>query len=108
MDFFTASGTKIAHGYTRLVIGGRGEYIEFDPQHIDMTKLVVPDDQEYRLTPKYKDKVFYFEFRSDDPSNVMVYFQRRYVGYADYKPGLFYVSPNDLSWDGEVLRTQVI
>ena len=30
----------------------------------------------------------------------MVYFQRKYVGYADYNPGMFYVSPDDLKWDG--------
>ena len=42
------------------------------------------------------EKVYYWEFRSMDVSNVMIYFQMKTVNYADYKIGFFYVDPEDV------------
>ena len=41
------------------------------------------------------------EWRSKDQNNVKVYDQKRSVDYADYKVGLFYISPFDLFVEGE-------
>ena len=41
------------------------------------------------------------EWRTKDQSNVKVYDQKRTVEYADYKVGLFYISPFDLFVEGE-------
>ena len=49
----------------------------------------------------WKDKVFFVEWRTKDQSNVKVYDQKRTVDYADYKVGLFYISPFDLFVEGE-------
>lgn len=39
---------------------------------------------------------YYIEHRSCNAANVKVYEQRRTVGYADYKAGLFYIAPADV------------
>lgn len=104
-EFYTESGLLVSRGYNRLVVGGRGSYIEFTSEQIALENLIVPANQAYRFTHDWPSKVFYFEYRTDDESNVMVYHQNRYVGYADYKPGMYYVAPSDLQWDDGVLET---
>lgn len=106
IEFRTHSGLLVAVGYRRLVIGQRGAYIEFNDEHIEHDKLTVPEDQKYRFSGDWPDKVFYFEYRTIDESNVMVYHQNQYVGYADYKPGFYYISPADLEWGDEKLSTE--
>ncbi|MFC1816441.1 hypothetical protein ACFL0M_11015 [Thermodesulfobacteriota bacterium] len=88
--FETASGSHIATGYIRVVIGGRGPYVEFNPQQVVRETLHIPEQRH----------VYFTEWRSNDVSNVMVYDQRRIVKYADYKIGLYYISPLDLYVEG--------
>lgn len=106
IEFKTNSGLIIAIGYRRLVVGQRGAYVEFADEHIEHKHLYVPEDQKYRFYGDWPDKVFYFEYRTDDESNVMVYHQNQYVGYADYKPGMYYIAPQDLHWGGTKLSTE--
>jgi hypothetical protein len=47
------------------------------------------------------------ESRTKDQSNVKVYDQKRTVDYADYKVGLFYISPFDLFVEGEAVITKL-
>jgi hypothetical protein len=94
--FFTKVGTPVAKGYTRVVIGGRGPYIEFTRKQIITANFIIPDEQKYRLQDK---RVYYLEARSNDESNVKLYFQKRTVSYADYKIGMIYLSPFDLTSD---------
>jgi len=47
------------------------------------------------------------EWRTKDQSNVKVYEQKRRVEYADYKVGLFYISPFDLFVGGEPVITKL-
>lgn len=56
-------------------------------------KLHVPPDQKWRLK---SDVAYYIELRSRDDANIKVYGQRRMVGYADYKAGMFYIAPGDV------------
>ena len=91
--FYTADNTLLATGYTRVVIGGRGAYIEFAPEHMALENLHVPASQEWRYQ---SEMAYYIEHRSRDAANVKVYEQRRTVGYADYKVGLFYIAPADV------------
>jgi hypothetical protein len=99
--FETGTGLHVATGYTRIVIGGRGPYIEFLPGHLIWDSLQIPDEEKYRLEHPWKEKVFYVEWRTNDESRVKVYEQKRSVDYADYKVGLCYISPFDLFVDGE-------
>jgi len=81
--FQTSTGLHVATGYTRVVIGGRGPYIEFLPGHLVWDGLQIPEEEKYRTEHRWKDKVFYVEWRTKDQSNVKVYEQSKTVDYAD-------------------------
>ena len=82
--FETSTGLHVATGYTRVVIGGRGPYIEFLPGHLIWDSFQMPDEGKYRLEHPWKDKVFHVEWRTKDLSNVKIYDQKRTVDYADW------------------------
>ena len=77
------------------------------PCHLIWDSLQMPGEEKYRLEHPWKDKVFYVEWRTKDQSNVKVYDQKRTVDYADYKVGLFYISPFDLFVEGEPVITKL-
>lgn len=91
--FLTNNGYRLAQGYNRVVFGGRGAYVEFQPRHIFHTNIHIPENQLFRLSDP---RIYYIEFRSGDESNVKVYYQMRTVAYADYKIGMFYICPTQL------------
>lgn len=97
LELKTSFDTVIARKYERVVIGQRGPYIEFTTNQILCDKLFIPKNQLYRLSDP---KIYYIEFRTNDDSNVKVYYQMRTVAYADYKIGYFYISPADLYVNG--------
>jgi hypothetical protein len=97
MRLFTRSGTLIADGFVRVVIGQRGPYVEFNNEQLWRSRLRVPAAEVYRFNDRH---VFYAEYRSNDDSSVKIYWQKKTVDYADYRVGLYYVSPFDLV-DGE-------
>jgi len=99
--FETKTGFHVATGYTKIVIGGRGPYIEFLTGHLIWDSLQMPDEEKYRPEHPWKDRVYYVEWRTNDEINVKIYDQKRTVEYADYKVCLFYVSPFDLFVEGE-------
>jgi hypothetical protein len=96
LQLYTKSGTKVATGYERVVLGGRGPYVEFRADQIVEENFEIPEDQEYRKTDK---RVYYIEARSKDDSYVKLYIQKRTVAYADYKVGMLYISPFELKTD---------
>ena len=83
----TLSGLAIASDFTRIVYGERGAYVEF------ASKQMVKKALRISTTPHW----YYKEFRTVDSTNAKVYFQRYVVSYADYKVGMYYVSPSLLS-----------
>lgn len=106
-EFFTSRGTRFAVGYVRVVYGDHGPYVEFLREQICAElnarfNCTAPADAYYEwLEPK-------------DGSGVKVYDQKRDVkqiknapaggfagnraeGYADYIPGMIYVSPFELA-----------
>ena len=97
LELKTNFNTTIANKYERVVIGQRGPYVEFTSNQILCDKLFIPKNQLYRLSDP---KIYYIEFRTNDSSNVKVYYQMRTVAYADYKIGYFYISPEDLYVNG--------
>lgn len=97
LELKTSFDTVIARKYERVVIGQRGPYVEFTTNQILCDKLFIPKNQLYRLSDP---KIYYIEFRTNDDSNVKVYYQMRTVAYADYKIGYFYISPADLYVNG--------
>jgi hypothetical protein len=95
--FISSAGLSMATGYNRIVFGARGPYIEFDPSHIIHTNIHIPENQLFRISDP---RIYYIEFRSCDVAAVKVYYQMRTVAYADYKIGMFYISPLELQLMG--------
>jgi len=91
--FYTKGKQLLASGYERIVLGGRGPYIEFTSDQICHDNIYIPDKARHKLT---NDMSYYHEYRSKDKHYVKLYYQRIEVMYADYKVGLWYVSPSDL------------
>ena len=60
------------------------------------TNIYVPEDQKWRLKSYV---CFYSEWRTNDECFVKIYNQKRLVKYADYKIGMWYISPFDLTSD---------
>lgn len=93
--FYSKSGQLLATGYTRVVLGDRGPYVEHDIQHINPVAF-----NESQTPHKY-----YIEWRSIK-DNVKAYFQCNLVDYADYRIGYIYISPFELyDQNGIVLIT---
>ena len=89
----TTCGTVIANGYTRIVIGDYGAFVEISPSQNLMSRLHVKEGQTYRIEdPRYAEHVKYLWYTANDRSDVKVYIQKRTVEYADYKPDMIYVS----------------
>ena len=95
-EFYCKGGELLAIGYTRVVIGKRGPYVEFDS-----TQLYHDHFEEANA-----DHSYFVELRST-LSNVMLYYQLKTVDYADYVPGMFYMSPWDLYVEGPRVRAIV-
>lgn len=94
IEFVTKSGTIIAKGYERVVIGDRGPYIEFSTSQMEKA-WHIPKEQRWRI----KGRCYYIECRTNDEANVKIYYQKAEVDYADYKVGMWYISPFDLLTD---------
>lgn len=84
-QFFTRSGELLATGYVRIVIGARGPYVELAVEHLNSGAL-----RETHVSH------FYYEELRSIIDEIKVYAQLRRVDYADYVPGMFYVSPFEL------------
>lgn len=94
---YTLSGTLLATGYKRIVIGDYGAFVEFEPSQILAGKLIVQPGQEYRIDePRYAERVKYQWLTVGDHSGIKIYFQQKTVSYADYVPGMYYISPYEI------------
>ena len=92
INLFSKTGVKIVTGYTRIVIGDRGPYIEFNKEHLIAEHIYMPSETKWRIKSK---TAFYLEYRTYQ-DYIMIYYQKRLVDYADYKIKKFYISPFDL------------
>jgi hypothetical protein len=77
----TLSGLVIASDFTRVVLGNRGAYVEFGTEHINLDVMNIKAARHY----------FYTEYATTD--GIKVYYQIHKVSYADYIPGMWYISP---------------
>lgn len=90
MQFFTKNGLLLAKGYARIVIGGRGPYLEFTSSQIVHENIHIPNHAEYKLENTFS---YYHEYRSKDECHVKLYDQKIGVSYADYQVGMWYIDP---------------
>ena len=90
-------GTLLCTRFDRIVIGDYGAFIEIAPEHMLADNLICKKGQEFRMNdPKYKDNVKYDWLTPKDESDCKVYHQKRTVSYADYQPGMYYISPYEV------------
>lgn len=94
---FSLEGTQLCNGYERIVIGDYGAFVEILSEHILKNNICCKPGQEYRFTDeRFAKKVKYLWFTAADNSDCKIYLQKKRVAYADYVPGLFYISPYEV------------
>lgn len=94
----------ISTGYTRLVTGDYGSYVEIAPSQIVRSTLHVPQSQQWRVSSHqtcqerhvHNKYLKYLWLESD--SGAKFYHQLDTVKYADYKPGYWYVCPSQVQF----------
>ncbi len=91
---YTSEGTLICNGYERIVIGDYGAFIEFSVSQAVTANYKIKEGQEYRINdPRYSGNVKYNWLTAKDNSNIKIYHQKKIVDYADYRIGMYYISP---------------
>ena len=96
-NIYSKSGTLIATGYNRVVIGDYGAFVEFDKAQAVSQNIKVKAGQEYRYNDEqYSKNVKYLWLTAKDNSDCKIYFQKKTVDYADYKAEMFYISPYEV------------
>ena len=89
---FSSNSKVVCRGFTRIVIGDYGAYVEFSEEQANTNVFTCEEGEEYRISnPRYKDNVKY-EWLTIYGSKIKIYKQKKTVVYADYKPGMYYVS----------------
>lgn len=100
---------KIASGYTRLVIGDHGAYLEISRDQMDVKMLEIPKNRRNRKHLLADEKLFILKDEKSlklcNPFHMKyvwlqpvgrsekIYLQVGLVKYADYKIGMFYIDP---------------
>lgn len=95
IDIYTKDGDLICSGYARIVIGDYGAFIEISPEQANSEIYDIEEGQEYRVNnPRYMYNVKY-NWLTIKGSDLKIYQQKKTVSYADYKPGMYYISPHE-------------
>lgn len=95
-EFYNKCGTLIARGYTRIVIGDYGPFIEIDASQIVMENI------KNRWAGEPSRYVKYIWMETKDEIKTKVYYQKNVVEYADYKIDMYYIDPRDVQWGKEI------
>jgi hypothetical protein len=124
-EFKTDTGILLAIGYNRLVYGDHGVYTEFNAAHIKCTYYSKFNNGVIDINnlPDIKDCKFYYYWLLVPCSDIKIYLQLKPVtdlpnapkrndgkkykynraeGYADYRRGMFYISPYDMKFEGNI------
>jgi hypothetical protein len=89
-ELYFLDGTLFANDFERVVHGGRGNYVELTKEQIQV-ELVSKFNQP--LPDEVSNEDFFYYWLVPVDRNEKVYWQVHTVGYADYKPGYYYISP---------------
>jgi|GEM_PF-4137407 len=99
---YSSAGLLLATGYVQIITlepavaqKHGGPYIEITPEQICKENLHLITNVRH---------TFFYEYRSNDPANVMVYLQRRpisYKGVLHYRRGFYYIPLSDVRWKKE-------
>lgn len=92
----TSRGSTICNTYNRIVVGDYGAFVEFADKP-EETAFIIAPGQEYRVTDeRYSKNVKYIWMTVPDGSGIKIYYQKKRVTYADYLPGMYYVSVHEV------------
>lgn len=99
---YSLDDTLLCAGYERVVIGDYGAFIEISPAQICKDALCCKPGQEFRYEdPRFAKNVKYVWLTAKDLSDCKIYYQKKTVSYADYVPGMYYISPYEVYQKGE-------
>jgi hypothetical protein len=90
IPLYFLDGTLFAKDYIRVVHGGRGDYVELNRDDITVEMV---SKFNYKIPDKVSDESFYYYWLVPINRTEKIYWQVRTVKYADYKPGMYYISP---------------
>jgi len=99
INIYSPKDTLISVGYSQIVVGDYGAYLEISSDQIIRENIKIKVGQEFRFDSKYKVK--YYWYCPIDNSNVKIYLQKRKVNYAEYKPKYYYISPQEIIIGGK-------
>ena len=89
-DIYLKNGQLFAKEFVRVVHGGRGDYVEFAENQIIPELLSKFGNTDLNNTDT---EYYYYWLFPKNNADVKVYKQLKTVKYADYKIGMYYVSP---------------
>lgn len=92
---YSSAGTLICSSFNHVVIGDYGAFVEFSSTQANRDAFSIAPGQEYRLEERYKN-CKYIWLTISDSSHVKIYYQKHRVAYADYVPGMYYVSVHEV------------
>ena len=100
-SLYTCCGCMICKSYRRIVIGDYGAFVEFSEEDLplpnDAPAFKIAPGQEYRVNDeRYAKNVKYVWLTTNDLSGIKIYHQKKGVSYADYRPGMYYVSVHEV------------
>lgn len=87
-DVYLKNGTLFANGFNRVVHGERGDYVEFEKDHIQQNLI-----SKFNNDLNEENDYYYWWLYPESDPEVKVYLQKRTVKYADYKVDKYYISP---------------
>lgn len=90
IPLYFLDGVLFAEDYIRVVHGGRGDYVELKKENI---KVELISKFNYKLPSTISDEPFYYYWLVPINRIEKIYWQIKTVKYADYKSGLYYISP---------------
>ena len=114
IELWIPSGPLFSRGYTRVVYGDHGPYIEYDRAHIQLDLISKFGNNINTLPDQENCKFYFFWLNPVGYNRIKVYWQIKPVsdkpnapyredgkpsrfgrkeGYADYKRGMYYVDP---------------
>lgn len=97
---FSKAGNCIAKGFHRVVIGDYGAFVEISPDDIFADALAMRKGTEKRMQFENAKYIWLCptSHTGKQDTACKIYHQKRKVTYADYQPGMYYVSPYDLQY----------
>lgn len=88
---YLKDGTLLLNSYNRVVHGERGDYIEFEKEHLALS--LIPHFNNRDIDELLQLGCYYQWLNPENNKDIKIYYQLRTVKYADYEIYKYYISP---------------